>query len=222
MKDSFLKILQTQGKKPYFEIILNHLAQGNKENKLIFPHQTEMFRAFEFFQVHETKLIILGQDPYSEFGVADGLAFSTHNLKTPPSLNNIFKEIKKDYPNASFKANSLVPWAKQNILLLNASLTVLENKPNSHKNIGWQNFAAAVIHEVVRINKNVIILALGNYAHKVVDNALYLVNFDSKNLFKLSHPSPLGYHHSFKDSHVFKKINDRLEQLNLEQINWNL
>ncbi|WP_416756577.1 hypothetical protein ACM0IS_01740 [Mycoplasma aquilae ATCC BAA-1896] len=92
MKDSFLNILQTEGKKPYFEIIINKLEVAEKESQVL-PHQMDMFHAFDFFQVHETKVVLLGQDPYHTVGYADGLAFSTGNGKLTPSLRNIFTEI---------------------------------------------------------------------------------------------------------------------------------
>ncbi|AKF40993.1 uracil-DNA glycosylase [Mycoplasmopsis canis UFG4] len=222
MKDSFLRILQTEGQKPYFQNILKKLEESEKNNIQIFPHQMDMFRPFEFFQTNETKLIILGQDPYHQINIADGLAFSTNHIKTPASLKNIFKEVKKDYPNAKFGTNSLIKWAKQGVLLLNTVLTVEEGKPNSHKDIGWEKFVEIVIQDIILENPNVLILALGGQAHKVVENALKLRNYNKENLFKLSHPSPLGYRHSFENSNVFKKINDKLHSFNQKEIEWSL
>ncbi|WBP83771.1 uracil-DNA glycosylase [Mycoplasmopsis edwardii] len=222
MKDSFLNILQSEGKKEYFQVILKELAKSEKNGKAVFPHQMDLFRPFEYFQVKDTKLIILGQDPYPQINIADGLAFSTGHIKTPASLKNIFREIQKDFPKTTFKTNSLQKWAKQGVLLLNSVLTVEENNPNSHKGIGWEEFVKATIQEVIKQNPKVLILALGNQAHNVLDSALKFMNYDQDNVFKLSHPSPLGYRHSFENSGVFKKINQKLIALKQEPIDWNL
>ncbi|MHA0272745.1 uracil-DNA glycosylase [Mycoplasma sp. 48589B] len=215
MKDSFLNILQSEGKKPYFEIIINKLQIAEKEAQVL-PHQMDMFHAFDFFQVHETKVVILGQDPYHTIGYADGLAFSTGNGKTTPSLRNIFAEIKKDYPNAKLDNTSLVSWAKQGVLLLNTVLTVSEGKANSHSSFGWEKFTYEVLLQVVRQNPDVILVALGRQAEKFISK----LPIDKQNVIVTSHPSPFSYKKGFENSHIFKEINDKLIEKGITAINW--
>ncbi|MFV8459228.1 uracil-DNA glycosylase [Mycoplasma sp. CR] len=216
MKDSFLNILQSQGKKPYFEIIINKLEVAEKES-LVLPHQMDMFHAFDFFQVHETKVVLLGQDPYHTVGYADGLAFSTGNGKITPSLRNIFAEIKRDYPDAKLDNTSLVSWAKQGVLLLNTVLTVAEGKANSHATFGWQKFTHEVLSQVLRQNPDVIVVALGKQAAKFVAD----LPIPAENLIVTSHPSPYSYKKGFENSHIFKEINDKLIDKGITAINWN-
>ncbi|WP_027121556.1 uracil-DNA glycosylase [Mycoplasma leonicaptivi] len=225
MKDSFLKILQKEGQREYFQKIIKNLEKAQKEQKTIYPLQMDLFKPFDFFQIQDTKVVIVGQDPYTKPFVADGLCFSTSLSKTPASLKNIFNEVKKDYPNLSFNSNSLISWAKQNVLLLNSIFTVEYNKPHSHKNFGWQEFSSQIIYQILLSNPNVVILSLGETAHKTTKKAIDLFtksqnNKLNPNVFYLSHPSPLGYRHSFKDSGVFKKINQILKQNNQTEIDW--
>ncbi|ADE19684.1 uracil-DNA glycosylase [Mycoplasma crocodyli] len=218
MKYSWLDILQNEGKKQYFQNILSKLEKFEKEGYKIFPESQNMFRAFDFFQVNETKVVILGQDPYPTLGVADGLAFSTKSDKTPSSLKNIFKELKKDYQGIIIKSNDLSNWAKQGVLLLNTILTVNESQPNSHADIGWEKFNKVILEEVIKNNENVVFGLLGNSSKKIIDK----LDIKPKNVVFLSHPSPLGYHKSFKDGEFFKKINNLLEKTNQEKIDWSI
>ncbi|WP_324673277.1 uracil-DNA glycosylase [Mycoplasma sp. 888] len=218
MKDSFLKILQSEGQKPYFTKILDKLKEEETNGVKVFPHQMDLFKPFEFFQVNETKVIILGQDPYHTLGLADGLAFSTYDDKFAPSLNNMFKELKKDYPKTKLETTSLVSWAKQGVLLLNTVLTVAQNKPASHFGIGWETFTHKVVEEVVAQNPNVMVVALGKKAQQFIKD----IPINPKNLVELAHPSPYSYNKGFADSHLFKTINKKLEQNNVKPIKWDL
>ncbi|VEU70731.1 uracil-DNA glycosylase [Mycoplasmopsis glycophila] len=218
MKDSFLQILQKEGNKEYFVKILDSLKTAEK-NGAIYPHQIEMFRPLEFFQVNETKVVILGQDPYHSPFVADGLAFSAkHTNKTPASLANLFKELKKDYPKTKIETNDLAAWAKQGVLLINMVWTVTEGKANSHKNFGWQKFTLAILEEVKNTNPNVIFVALGNEAQKFLNK----IHPNPDNVIALSHPSPLGYAKSLKDGQLFLQINQKLKKHKEKQIKWDL
>ncbi|EFF41504.1 uracil-DNA glycosylase, partial [Mycoplasmopsis alligatoris] len=203
MKYSWLDLLQVEGKKPYFQKLLMHLEKFENEGKYIMPASPDMFKAFDYVQDNNVKVVILGQDPYPGKDVADGLAFSTNSQKTPSSLKNMFKELKKDYPEVQLETNSLVSWAKQGVLLLNTVLTVNEGEANSHANIGWETFTKIVLENVIKKNPYVVFGILGN-ASKAVVNKLEV---QPKNIVFLSHPSPLGYHKSFKDGQFFKKIN---------------
>ncbi|QNM93871.1 uracil-DNA glycosylase [Mycoplasma sp. Pen4] len=217
MKNSFIEILQSEGKKPYFDNIINGLREEGKKT-VIYPEQVQIFRPFDYFQVAETKVIILGQDPYHTYGYADGLAFSTGNNKLSPSLRNIFKELKKDYPKIKLDSTDLTPWAKQGVLLLNTVLTVSHGEPNSHKNFGWQSFTKKVIQEVVKVNPNVILVLLGKEAQKFAKD----IEINPDNVIATSHPSPYSYKKGFENSGIFKLINKKLKKHNEQPIDWNL
>lgn len=216
MKDSFLRILQTEGQKPYFNNIIEGLREYSSFE--IVPHQIDMFRPFDFFQVNETKVVILGQDPYHKANVADGLAFSTRQKVTPPSLRNIFTELKQTYPNISLESNDLTKWAKQGVLLLNTSLTTVVKKPLAHKHLGWEQFTKVVCEEIIKANKDVIFVALGKHAQEFINS----LSVRPQYLFETSHPSPFSVNKGFAGSQIFKKINTTLEKLNLSVINWEL
>ncbi|VEU74882.1 uracil-DNA glycosylase [Mycoplasmopsis citelli] len=216
MKDSFLKILQSEGKKAYFNNIIEGLR--NYSTFEIVPHQVDLFRAFEFFQVHETKIVLLGQDPYPTEGVADGLAFSTRSKKTPVSLKNIFKELTLEFSNIKLKSNDLTPWAKQGVLLLNVHLSTVINKPLEHKDIGWENFTQVVCEEIIKQNENVIFIALGKYAQEFVEK----LSPSPKYVIKSSHPSRFSANKGFLGSFIFTQANKILKDNGSEEINWEL
>lgn len=217
MKNSFLEILQSEGKKDYFQNILVSLKESEK-NGPIYPHQTNIFRPFEFFQVNETKVVILGQDPYHGYDQADGLAFSSKNPKTPPSLRNIFKELKKEYPKTKIETNDLSAWAKQGVLLLNTILTVNYNMPLSHKHFGWETFTKEVLKQVALQAPKAIFVLLGKHAQKFAQD----LNLDPIRVIATSHPSPYSYKKGFENSGIFKLINKKLKQNGLEPIKWDL
>ncbi|MGZ9800285.1 uracil-DNA glycosylase [Mycoplasma sp. AC1221] len=222
MKDSFLQILQKEGKESYFDNIFHSLKEAELNNQTIYPHQIDIFKPFEFFQVNETKVVILGQDPYYNDDSADGLAFSSWKDETPKSLANIFKVLKQDYPDIVIKTNSLVNWAKQGVLLMNTVLTVIKGKPNSHKYIGWQKFTSVILDKIIEANSDIIFVILGKQAKETVYN---LSNFDKikqQNIIKSSHPSPLSFNKGFNNSQIFLKINHLLKTQNKTEIDWNL
>jgi uracil-DNA glycosylase len=139
---TWLQLLQTEFQKEYFQNILNFLEEEKKKKKNIYPPENEIFNAFNFTPFDKVKVIIIGQDPYHGEGQAHGLSFSVKKgITPPPSLRNIFKELKNDLGNdfktPSIKNGNLENWAKQGVLLLNATLTVEANHPNSHANCGW-------------------------------------------------------------------------------------
>ncbi|WP_036451771.1 uracil-DNA glycosylase [Mycoplasma buteonis] len=218
MKDSFLKVLQKEGNKPYFNDLLKALKLIELSKINIYPFQMDLFKPLEFFQASETKVVILGQDPYHKEGVADGLAFSTKSTVTPPSLRNMFKELLKDYPKTKIETNDLTAWAKQNVLLMNVVWTVSENKPNSHKNFGWQNFSLAILEEVLKANPNVIFVILGKEAQKFTEK----LAINPENKIVLSHPSPYSYKLGFENGKMFKLINKKLKKQGLSEIKWDL
>ncbi|WP_237697191.1 uracil-DNA glycosylase [Mycoplasmopsis columbina] len=212
MKNSFLDFHLQEIQKSYFKELLEKIKREAKTN-VILPAQDKWFRALEYFTPDETKLIILGQDPYYLKNQADGLAFSSNFSQTPKSLQNLMLEIKKDYPSAIFETNKLVSWARQGVLLLNTILTVNENRPLSHKNFGWEIYTSNLIKFIYRQNRKFILLLLGNEALNFYKEYLQEINLE-KIIFR-SHPSPLSYARGskpLKNSSLFKEINSLLPE----------
>ena len=198
--------------------IENNLKENNCE---IFPKTNNLFRCFNYFEVNETKIVILGQDPYHAPNQAIGLCFGIlNNTKIPPSLKNIIKELKKDL-NIDLQDSTLEEWAKQKILLLNSSLTVEQGKPNSHVNL-WSDFTTYLIDELNNCDHNIIFVAWGAFAYDKLKN----INLNKHSLLVSSHPSPLSVMRpykefsSFNDSKPFSKINEILKNNNQKIIKW--
>ncbi|MEE3928484.1 uracil-DNA glycosylase [Mycoplasmopsis ciconiae] len=219
MKNSWITLLGEEGKKPYFQNIFEELQKSEKLGQKIMPQEpADIFRALDFFEIQDTKVVFLGQDPYYLQGVADGLAYSTRSKKTPKTLANILEELKKDYPDVNLETNSLNSWAKQGVLLLNIYLTTTTKGALQHKNLGWENFTKACLQAVYEKNKKAVFVILGKQAQSFFEKC----DIKSDNVIYLSHPSPLSYRHSFKDSHLFKQINNLLVSNNLKPIVWDL
>ena len=192
--------------------------------KKIYPPKQDIFRAFNYFNFEELKVVILGQDPYHQLGQAHGLSFSVNkDIKIPPSLKNIYKEIVSDLElvpkSEEFNHGNLEHWVKQGVLLLNTSLTVIESKPNSHSKF-WRPYTNLIIKYIVENSENVIFMLWGNNAKKI--KKLFSNNFLEKHYFlEATHPSPLGANKGgwFNCKH-FSKCNEILEKLGKDKINW--
>lgn len=214
MKNGFEFQLKQDNKiNTLFEVIKNEY-----ENKIIFPSKENIFKAFKLCPINKTKVVIFGQDPYYQDGVADGLAFSTKQLKTPASLQNIFRELKNQFPNIKIQTNDLSYWARQGVLLLNTSLTVEKNKPNSHKEIGWDYFIKKVIEYINDNLSGVIFVLWGNNAKSLVK----YINSNKHHILTSAHPSPLSAYNGFFGNKHFIKINQILSEENKSEIDWNL
>lgn len=213
VKPSWKTFFEQEFKKEYF-INLNNFIEEEYKHKTIYPSINNIFRAFTFFEVNETNLVILGQDPYQIENMADGLSFSTQLKIKPKSLSNIFKEIKNDF-NIDRTNYDLSDIAKQNVLLLNTILTVEKNKSLSHSKKGWEIFTNNVIKYLSENNHNVIYLLMGN-------NAISLKHLISHSLhiFETSHPSPFSYRKNLQGLNVFKNINELLVTNNKKAIIW--
>lgn len=213
----------------YIDIDSNFVnyIHSNDVNDVVFPPKELIFRCFEYFDISETRVVILGQDPYHGNNQATGLAFGVDNGATiPPSLRNIKKELMSDL-NIELQDNTLESWAKQGVLLLNSSLTVISGKPGSQIKL-WKNFTDFIIQKISSECPNVIFVAWGAFAYdKIIRN----VNFDKlgidKDLFIVSsHPSPLsvmkrlGQFSSFSGSKPFSHINYLLQKYEKSQIKW--
>lgn len=208
-------LLQQEFEKPYF-IALSSKVRDEYMKGPVFPHPSLVFRAFELVKPNAVRVVILGQDPYHTPGVADGLAFSTLPGNTiPPSLLNIFKELRAE----GFETNNnpnLERWAKQGVLLLNASLSVRSGAANSHADYGWHSFTDAVIHAISESQEHVVFMFWGAFARKkaiLVDAAKHLI-------LESAHPSPLSAHNGFFGNGHFKKANHYLQQNGRNPIDW--
>lgn len=204
---------------PKWDLLEDHYKyELEKESMLdIFPHNTKIFRCFDFFDIQQTKVLILGQDPYHGCGQANGLAFAVNeNIKYPPSLKNIFKLISNSKSNSTLES-----WANQGVLLMNTYLSVRESKPGSHKHI-WKDFTEWVLTELGKINTNIISVIWGGHAYEVASKS----NLLNKKCFISSHPSPLSNYKKYKDfpsfseSNVFENVNSYFIQNNIQSIVW--
>lgn len=207
--------IEQEVNKHYFVQLAKFINQQG-EFHTIFPHPEDLFAAFHYFNIEETKVVIVGQDPYHTPGFANGLAFAVNKgVQTPKSLINIFKELKDDL-GIDRNDTELKDWAAQGVLLLNRVLTVNQGQPNSHKNHGWETFTNEVIKTVNDQCNNVVFILWGNNAQELkplIDEKKHLIICSS-------HPSPLGYYKSFKGSKPFSKTNAYLKKHHKKEIKW--
>lgn len=195
------------------------LNQEIQSGKKIYPRGEDWFAALNLTSFENVKVVIMGQDPYHGPGQAHGLSFSVKpGIPLPPSLRNIFKELNSDLGVSIPRQGSLVKWAEQGVLLLNAVLTVEEAKAAAHQGKGWESFTDRIIHLLNEERDNLVFLLWGAYAQKkaaFVDRKRHLV-------LESVHPSPLSAHRGFFGSKPFSKINAYLRSKNLSEIDWNL
>ena len=218
IEPSWREALQSEFDQPYFAALAQQLHAEKAAGRTIFPPGGEIFRAFDLCPLDQTKVVILGQDPYHGYGQAMGLCFSVpQNVPAPPSLKNIFKEIETDLGVRMSGSPDLTPWARQGVLLLNAVLTVRAGEPTSHSGIGWQTFTDAVIRTVSERRDGVVFLLWGNYARSkapLIDGTRHLV-------LEAAHPSPLARGAFFGCRH-FSRCNDYLTARGTAPIDWKL
>ena len=209
-------ILADEWEKPYYKELRNFLKAEYSTNS-IFPNMHDIFNALKYTSFSDTKVVIIGQDPYHGEGQAHGLCFSVkEGVPHPPSLRNIFKELKSDVGREITQSGELTSWAKQGVLLLNAVLTVREGNPNSHKDKGWEKFTDRVISELNRKETPVVFLLWGAYAQK---KAEIITNPIHKKLTSV-HPSPLSASRGFMGCRHFSKTNQLLIDCGIEPIVW--
>lgn len=217
IEPSWKKVLETEFDKDYF-VKLTDFVRQEYQNSTVYPPAKFIFHAFELTPFDRVKVVILGQDPYHEAGQANGLCFAVNEgTRLPPSLQNIYKEIEADLgKKPSFPAGDLEEWAKQGVLLLNATLTVRAHQANSHSNMGWELFTDALVKVLSEQKENLVFILWGAYAQKkgeVIDAARHLV-------IKSAHPSPLSAYNGFFGSHPFSQCNNYLSLIGQEPINW--
>ena len=209
-------VLKDEIKKEYFKNLMNFIKKEYK-TKTIYPKENEVFNAFRYTDFENIKVVILGQDPYHGPNQAEGLSFSVSDkVLKPPSLKNIFKELESDLSIPFPEHNSLKPWAKQGVLLLNAVLTVEEHKPTSHKGMGWEIFTDSVIKMINEKEKPVVFILWGSYARdkkKLITNPQHLV-------IESPHPSPFSANNGFFGSKPFSRTNNFLKANHIKEIDW--
>ena len=208
--------LQGEFSKEYF-IKLTDFVRSEYKQYTVYPPGKEMFNAFDFSTFADTRVVILGQDPYHGPGQANGLCFSVkEGVRMPPSLVNIFKEVKDDTGKEVPAHGSLERWAKQGVLLLNATLTVRKSSPGSHQGRGWEEFTDAVVATLSEKKEHLVFMLWGAYAQRkgeIIDQSRHLV-------LKSAHPSPFAAHKGFFGSGHFSKANEYLMKNGLQPIEW--
>ena len=199
----------------YFTTLWEKVKEEYQTTKC-FPPKDQIFRAIELTPFDEVKVVIIGQDPYHNDNQANGLCFSVSDKVTaPPSLKNIFKELEDDL-GIKKTSNELEIWAKQGVLLLNATLTVRAHEANSHKDLGWEQFTDFIIKEISDKKENVVFVLWGAFAQKKAG----LIDASKHFIIQSAHPSPFSVHKGFFGSRPFSKINQFLEEKGKEPINW--
>lgn len=208
--------LQSEFDQPYFQSLAQFVVH-QYQTTTVYPPQRLIFSAFDACPFDQVKVVILGQDPYHEPNQAHGLCFSVQDgVRFPPSLRNIFKELDNDLAISAPQSGDLMRWAKQGVLLLNATLTVCAHEAGSHQNKGWERFTDAVIHRLAEQKEGLVFILWGSYAQRkgeFIDTHKHLV-------LRSVHPSPLSAHRGFFGNHHFSLTNEYLEQRGQSTIDW--
>lgn len=216
--NDWLEPLGEEFKKPYYKKLYETVKQ-EYETRQIFPAPDDVFNAFQFTPLHKVKVVILGQDPYHGDGQAHGLCFSVKpDVAVPPSLVNIYQELKEDLGCYIPDNGYLKKWADQGVLLLNTVLTVRAHNANSHRNIGWEEFTDAAIRTLNEQDRPIVYLLWGKPAQtkkKMLKNPKHLI-------LEAPHPSPLSAHRGFFGCRHFSKTNEFLKDRGLEPIDWQI
>jgi uracil-DNA glycosylase len=216
---SWKVILESEFKEDYFKQIKSFILNEKAKGKEVYPAGKLMFNAFNLTPFEQVKVVIIGQDPYHGIGQAHGLSFSVPDgIKTPPSLQNIYKEIGQDLGLPIPNRGNLEDWTKQGVLLLNAVLSVNASEPASHKAAGWENFTNAVIYHLSQQRKNLVFLLWGRFAQEkelLIDSNKHLI-------LKAAHPSPFSAYQGFFGCKHFSKTNDYLVSKRISPIDWSI
>lgn len=214
----FGEILEEEKKKGYMTNLKKFIDE-EYATKTIFPPREDIMNSMRYTPYEKVKVVIVGQDPYHGIGEAHGLCFSVRpGVKVPPSLVNIYKEVKRDLgayiPNNGY----LVKWAEQGVFLINSVLTVEKDKPGSHRGKGWETFTDTIIKEINNKDKPVVFLLWGSYAKEkeaLITNPIHLI-------LKSSHPSPFSVKSGFEGCSHFSKANAFLKKNSIEEIDWQI
>lgn len=214
--ESWKARLKDEFEKDYFKALTEFVRQEYKSKK-IYPPPANIFSAFDLCSFENVKVVILGQDPYHGQGQANGLCFSVNpNVQIPPSLQNIFKEIHDDLGKPAPNSGDLANWAKQGVLLLNATLTVVVSQAGSHQHKGWEQFTDAVIEALAKEKENLVFLLWGRYAQEKGQ----FIDLNKHLVLKAAHPSPFSALSGFFGCKHFGKTNNYLKSAGKEPIDW--
>ena len=216
IEPSWQEALTEEFEKPYFKNLTQTVKQAYL-NEVIYPHSKDIFNAFSFCSFSKVKVVILGQDPYHGTHQAHGLSFSVPDgIKTPPSLQNIYKELKSDIGKEISSSGNLEHWAKQGVLLLNATLTVRAGVAGSHQGLGWETFTDTIIKTISDQKEHVVFILWGKYAQAKAN----LIDQNKHLILTAPHPSPFSAYTGFFGSKPFSKTNEYLEKHRLGEIEW--
>jgi len=211
-------VLSSEVAQPYFHA-LTEFVDAQRQSHEIYPPVEDVYNALKLTPYDKVRVLILGQDPYHDAGQAHGLAFSVRNgVRPPPSLVNIFKELRSDLDLPMPSSGNLTPWAERGVLLLNAVLTVRAHEPNSHKGKGWEQFTDAIIQKVSAKSQRVVFILWGGYAQRKEK----LIDTTAHTILKSAHPSPLSVRAGFFGSRPFSKANAALQEAGEKPIDWRL
>ena len=216
IEESWKNALEEEFEKPYF-VELAEFVKDEYKRTIVYPPPTRIFSAFDYTPIEEVKVVVLGQDPYHGPRQANGLSFSVgKDIPMPPSLINIYKEIENDMGIKMPNDGELTRWAKQGVLLLNATLTVRAGLAGSHQHKGWEEFTDAAIHSLAKTRRHIVYLLWGSYAQQkgaFIDRTKNCV-------LEAPHPSPLSAHRGFFGCRHFSKANTYLVMHNFDPIEW--
>ncbi|MDQ6761346.1 MAG: uracil-DNA glycosylase [Bacteroidota bacterium] len=219
IEEGWKEILKDEFKKSYFEQIVTFIKAEKAAGKIIYPPGALFFNAFDKTPFSKVKVVLLGQDPYHNKGQAHGLSFSVPDgVALPPSLQNIFKELKADIGMNTPSSGNLEKWAAQGVMLLNASLSVRQNEPGSHSKIGWLQFTDAVISKLSEKKEGIVFLLWGKFAQEKQS----LIDETKHHVLKAAHPSPFSADKGFFGCKHFSKTNELLVLQNKQPIDWKL
>lgn len=223
LEKGWLQHLQGEFVQPYMEALNHFVKKRRAEVQPVYPSKENVFRAFQETPFEKVKVVIMGQDPYHGPGQANGLCFSVSpGVPCPPSLVNIYKEIKSDLGIPPSSHGDLSSWAKQGVLLLNATLTVSEGQPKSHYGQGWERFTDAVVRELCKREDPLIFVLWGRSAREKVERVIREFGVQQHSVLVAPHPSPLSAHSGFFGCRHFSQINALLQKENKTPINWQL
>jgi uracil-DNA glycosylase len=218
LKNDWASELEQEFSKPYY-LHLREFLIGEYRTTTVYPDKYDIFNALHYTPLASTKVVILGQDPYHGPGQAHGLSFSVQEgIDTPPSLQNIYKELRDDLGCYIPNNGHLLKWAQQGVLLLNTVLTVRAHQANSHKDHGWETFTNRVIETINAKTEPVVFLLWGSHAQKKAE----LITNRKHLLIRSPHPSPLSAHRGFFGSKPFSRANQFLRAANLQEIDWQI
>ncbi len=217
LEKNWSEILSSRFTKDYKHELFSWLEK-EYATKTIFPPKEKVFNALNLVPLNSVKVVIIGQDPYHTLGQADGLAFSCHNGTPQPSLRNIYKEITDDLGYSMSTSTDLTPWAKQGVMLLNTSLTVVEHLPASHSNKLWHTFTTEIVKILNEQNQPIVFMLWGNHAKSF----LPLLNNSNHLILTSAHPSPFSAYNGFFGCKHFSKCNNFLMSYGLTPIDWKI